>query len=297
MPTSKKRAAAGRHRGRDADELLVAAGKVDEDLAEDVLIAVCLVGAADALARLGVETARGVPDGRILHRGPVTHALLGDDMEDAGAFEVANLAEGPDDFLDIVAVDGTEVAEAERLEDRTARAADEIRFRAPDLSLDPAAQAAFAHDVPDLVLDAVVGPARRNPQQVVVDGAEVPVDGDVVVVEDDEDVSVAGAGVVEAFPGQAAGHGAVADHGHCLVLPALHPGAHGKAQGGGDGGRAVADAESVVGALVPAREAADAAFRALGPEGILASGQDLVGVGLVPDVEDNFVRGRIIYIM
>ena len=51
--------------------------------------------------------------------------------------------------------------------------------------------------------------------------------------------------------------------------------------------------ESVVGALRHARETADTAQQAFGLERLAAPGDNLVGIGLVPHVPDDLVRGRI----
>ena len=57
------------------------------------------------------------------------------------------------------------------------------------------------------------------------------------------------------------------------------------------------DAESVVRALFHLRESADTLPGAVLLEQFLTPGQYLVGVGLVPYVEDDLVLGRVIYIM
>ena len=59
----------------------------------------------------------------------------------------------------------------------------------------------------------------------------------------------------------------------------------------------MADAERVVGALGADGEAADAVFGPVGPEGLAAAGQDLMGIGLVADVEDDLVGGRVVDVM
>ena len=58
--------------------------------------------------------------------------------------------------------------------------------------------------------------------------AQVAVDGDIVVVEDDEDVGFSCAGIVQAFEGQASGQRAVPDERHHLFLPAVDAGGFGE---------------------------------------------------------------------
>ncbi len=68
---------------------------------------------------------------------------------------------------------------------------------------------------------------------------------------------------------------------------------HGHAQGGREGGAGVPGVVDVVGAFVAVREAQDAAALAQAAEEIAPSGDDLVGVGLVPDVPDDLVGGGV----
>ena len=117
---------------------------------------------------------------------------------------------------------GMEVAESERVEQRQGPAfgADEAALGVFDDFLDPAADPAGAQAVPYALLETVVALGGGHPEQVVVQGADILVDGDLVVVEDHQQVGVQASGVVEALEGQAARHGAVADDGdHVLVLP------------------------------------------------------------------------------
>ena len=129
------------------------------------------------------------------------------------------------------------------------------------------------------------------------EGPDVGVDGLVVVIEDDQQVGGAVAGVVQSFECESSGQGAVADQGDDLLMPALHPGGFGKAEGGGDGGGGVPRAESVIGTFRPFRESADAIPGAVAFESLPASGQDLVRIRLVPDIKDQFIFRRIIDIV
>ena len=129
------------------------------------------------------------------------------------------------------------------------------------------------------------------------DGAEVVVYGLVVVVQDDEQVCVAGTGVVEALEGEAAGEGSVADEGDDLLPETLKAGRLREAEGCGNGGGGVAGAEGVVGALRPEGEAAGAAALAVGAELFPPAGEYLVRVCLMAHVEDNLVLRTVEYVM
>ena len=63
----------------------------------------------------------------------------------------------------------------------------------------------------------------------------------------------------------------------------------GHADGGADGGAGVADGEEVVGRFGGGGEAADGAFLAEGGELSSPAGEQLVGVALVADVEEQAV--------
>src|SRR5207253_11405902 len=100
-------------------------------------------------------------------------------------------------------------------------------------------------------LVAVVARVGAYVVQVLGERAHVGGDGHLVVVEDDDEAAVGVAGVVEGLEGHAAGHRAVADHGHDVVVLPLEVPRHGHTVGGGDGGGGVPSAERVVDALVP----------------------------------------------
>ena len=59
----------------------------------------------------------------------------------------------------------------------------------------------------------------------------------------------------------------------------------------------MSDSECVIFAFGTLREAADAVFRAVEPECFAASGDDLMGIGLMADIKDELVRGGIEYIV
>ncbi len=231
-----------------------------------------------------------VGQGVVFRRG-VAFAFFGDDVQEPGAADVLEAFEGLDEHVDVVAVDGADVVEAELFEQG---AGDDHAFH---VLFGPARQfpdaghlfeglfALFAHGGVEL--------AGQDLGEVVVHGADVGRNGHVVVVEDDEQVGVDGAGVVHGLEGHAAGDAAVADDGDHVVVPALEPVGDGHAQGGADGGAGMADPEGVVFALGTVGEGADAVLGADAGHPALAPGEDLVGVGLVADVPDQLVVGGV----
>ena len=67
----------------------------------------------------------------------------------------------------------------------------------------------------------------------------------------------------------------------------------GISQSGGKGRATVPHVEVIKGALVPFRVPAEPSLPPQGVKAILSAGQQLVGVGLVPHVEDNAVLSKI----
>ena len=105
------------------------------------------------------------------------------------------------------------------------------------------------------------------------------------------------AGVVHGLEGHAGRHGAVADDGYCPAVVALELRGACHAQGGGDGCGAVTDAEGVVLALLPAREAAHASQLAQRVHAVAPACEDLVRVGLVAHVPHQPVVGGVEHVV
>ena len=119
-------------------------------------------------------------------------------------------------------------------------------------------------------------------------------DAHLVVVNHDDDVRAQCGSRVEPLEGLAAAEAAVADDGDNVLRAAEHIAALLQAGGQRDGGGGVSDLEVVVlrrfdrGAV-----ARDGARVGVVEEAVGAAGEDLVGIGLVRDVEDEFVRRRV----
>ena len=145
-----------------------------------------------------------------------------------------------------------------------------------------------------LVFGAVVARIGADAVEIARDGADIRRDRHLVVVENDEEREVEVASVVERFEGHATRQGAIADDrdDSSIRLSALGK-RDGHAQRGGDRRRGVPGAEGIVLALVPGEEPRESALLADGRESVAAPGEQLVRVGLVPDVPDDAVTGGI----
>jgi hypothetical protein len=130
-------------------------------------------------------------------------------------------------------------------------------------------------------------------REVAVQRAHGRADAHVVVVEDDEQVGLGHACVVERLESHARGHGAVADHGHAVALHALEFGRDRHAQRRRDAGARMRGAESVVAAFAAQRKARDAAELAQRGHALAPAREDFVRVGLVPHVPHQTIVRRV----
>ena len=119
-------------------------------------------------------------------------------------------------------------------------------------------------------------------------------DGHVVVVEHDGQLLGRFSRIVHGLIGHARAHGAVADDGHDAVVAAGLIAGRAEAQRRRDRGRGVGRAERVVFAFGPLGEARQTAALAQGADAVAPAGEDLVRIGLVADVPDQDVLGRLI---
>src|SRR5659263_259688 len=108
-----------------------------------------------------------------------------------------------------------------------------------------------------------------------------------VVVEDEDEIAVLVARLVQPLEGETGGEGAVPDDGDnaVLALPKIPGDRH--SEGRGDRRAGVPGAEGVAGALGDARESGDPPEGPQRRKNVPPPREDLVGIGLVPDVPDD----------
>jgi len=202
--------------------------------------------------------------------------------------------EGADHGADVVAIDRTHVGEAQLLEHGAHlghRQAAQALLEVLQLGRQLAVQEGQAAD---RLLGVALQELHRFAQPHAVEmgrkSADRRADRHVVVVEHHQQAGLRQvASVVDRLQGHAAGEGAITDHGHALeVLAALVAG-QSHAQGRGDRGGGVAGAEVVEAALAALEVAGDAVLLAKRVETVPATGDQLVGVGLVPHIPDDTV--------
>ena len=288
--------ATGRHGGGDTHDAFVLLGEFDDGVPEDVLVLRWFRGLGrdlDDLAGVLVEQARCVPLGGAAGLGGGVPLALGRDQ--VQQFRARNVLEVPQHMLhllDIVPVDGPEVAEVERFEEiglLEKRPLDHVaHFGGDGLSV----RTKFGHlaqQLPHLILDAVVGVGRGDVGEVIFQGPDVGVDRHAIVVEDHNHVVVLPTAVVQPFERQARRHGPIANHRNVLALVAFDLVGHRHAQSSTDARGTVSDAKGVERALTPFGKAAESLVDALGVKRLSAFRQDFVTVGLVPHIPDNLI--------
>ena len=199
-------------------------------------------------------------------------------------------------MVEIVTVDRPDVIEAELLEQRAAgQHAARVFLGAPRRLFDELRQL-VGHLFAEFA-QGPVGLAGDEPRQIGRHGADRRRDRHLVVVEDDDQPFVAGAGVVHGLVGHASRHRAVADHGDDVVLLAGEIARYRHAEAGGDRGRGMRGAERVVFALRALGEAGQPAALADGAHAVAPAGEDLVRIGLVADVPDQAIIGGVEHVV
>ena len=283
-------AGAARHRAGDGDELVVRRGEFRERGAEQ--FAVGRRGRRLRLAGLGLELAEAVEFHRLHERWLVALALRGEDVEQHWLVLRLQEFERVDERRDVVPVHRPVVAQAEILEEHARR--DE----ALHAGLDAVCEIfnAFAEELFDeprgAVVQAGIHVARGDLVEVARDGSDVAIDAPLVVVEDDDEFFRLLVGVVQRLVGHAAGERRVARDGDDVLVRSAEVTRDCHAERRTHGGARVACAVAVVLTLGAEQESVQALVLPDGLESLAASGENLVDVALVRDVEDELVLRR-----
>ena len=155
-----------------------------------------------------------------------------------------------------------------------------------------------AQELIDLIPEFVV--AVRGVQRVHVrtQGADIGVDGHVIVVEHDYQVVGVGRGIIDALKGQSAADARVTDDGnHLAVLVVLEFGGNGHAECCRDGVGSMASGKGIVRALIGIGKSAQAVKFAVIIELVPPAGKNLVGIGLVANIPHETVVGSVEHVV
>ena len=250
---------------------------------------------------LGVELARTVIEDRVGLGQLVALPLAGDHVQEHGTAHLTQVLQRRQQRIEVVAVDRTEVVEAELLEQRRRHQ------HALGMPFEPAGQFVERRDHRQHLAGDVTGPRqrprRKHAREVAIERADGRRYRHVVVVEHHQQIDVGrDAGVVQRLEGHPRAHRAVTDHGHVTApvgafVLALRARRHGHPECRRDRRRRMRRAERVVLALDAAGKAGNAAELAQPCHLLAPAGQDLVRVRLMTDVPDDPVARRVEHVV
>ena len=206
------------HRGGDGDDALILVGEFHQRVGKDLGVG----GQAGRLGHAGLRIVRSEAVKFLLaiERGLEAAALLREHVQQDRAIFSLEKFESLDQQRQVVSVDGAEVLQAEFFKhDRWPQHALGSFFGAAD-NLDGGLAADLFHDAARGVVQAVVVLVGDDAMEVASDGADVAVDGPLVIVEhDDEALGLVG-DVVERFERDAVGEGGVSGDGDHVLFAA-----------------------------------------------------------------------------
>ena len=275
------------HRGRDAHQSAILRSHVAQPLTKH--LGEGLLGCSRAFdqAHGRVELARAVVSHRVCLGQLVALPFFGDDVQELRALEALDVLQRGDQRVQVVPVNGADVVEAELFKQRG------WHHHALGLLFKALGQLQQRRNRPQHGLAHILGSrvelAAHELGQVAVERTHGWADAHVVVVQDDQQVRIGHATVVQGFKGHACSHGAIANDGHGVTIFPLALGSHGHAQRRRNAGAGVRRAKGVVRALSPLRKTRDTAQLAQRVHAVTAAGEDLVGIGLVAHVPHQAV--------
>ena len=228
-----------------------------------------------------------------IERRLVAAALLGEDVQKHGAVFRLEELEGLNEKGKIVAVDGAEVLQAELLKQDGGPEHAFGGFFGAAHDSDGGFAAEVFYKARCRLVEVPIVLVGDDAVEVAGDGADVAVDGPLIVIEDnDEPLGLLG-DVVERFKGDAVGECGIAGNGDNVFLAAGQIAGNGHAERCREGGASVSRAVAIVLALSAQHEAVEAAGLADGFKAVKPAGENFVHVGLVADIEEQLVFRRI----
>ncbi len=118
-------------------------------------------------------------------------------------------------------------------------------------------------------------------------------DRHLIIVQHHDEIPLLLPGTVEGLKGHARCQSAIPDDRHHLEILSAQVSGFGHTKGSRNGGSTVPCPEGVIDTLLPFGKAADPPFLPQGLKSFLPAGNQLMGIGLVPDIPDELVPGRI----
>ena len=217
-------------------------------------------------------------------------------MDNDRSLDLLRILEQPDHLIDVGSIHRSEVLDAEILQQRAAGHQNclEAVLCPPDALDRPVSR---NRKLPQGIfrdfLEISVPFARPQVRQIRAQTAHIPGYGHPVVIEDNDEVGLQVRCIVDRLVDHAARRGSIADdRNDRIILTCQIPRAD-NSESRGDRGGAVSGVKHVAAALRPLRKSGHTAQLPQRGEPLLASGQDLVRVGLMAHIPDQAVLLRV----
>jgi len=240
-------------------------------------------------SRLDVERRDAVPIADLVFFGQiVAFSFGGINVDDRRFGRVFSLFEGMIERGDVVTIDRADIGQTHVIEHRRGH---QSRL---DMALDPIGEiiemmAGFCFverpSIPSL--DAIVTALGGNTAEKLPQTPDRTGNRHVVVVENDNNFLMPGPKIVEGLERKTIDDGGVTDDRNHVIVCAFFPTGDGEAFGRGKGGSTMTGFVTIVNRFGPILESAGITF--LTKMFQRATGQDFVGVALVPNVEDQLI--------
>ena len=117
-----------------------------------------------------------------------------------------------------------------------------------------------------MLLGHVVSGICRDIQQIFVQSSDITVNGDIIIIKDDEHIRLARSGIVQSLQSQASGQGTIAYQCNSLMLKSLQLCRLCKTECSGNGGRRMPRTERIIFTFRTLRESADTVLHPVLPE-------------------------------
>ena len=230
---------------------------------------------------------------RFFDRGAEALPLLRHDVKDHWLVQRLEEFKSPRQQGDVMTVDRAEITQAEILEDH-AGSDDLLHSRLDLVSKLTGALAADPFDkLCSLVVEVSIGRTGGNPVEMLRDGAGIPGNRPLIIIEHDDKAFCGLRDIVEGLVADSTGEGSIAGNGHDMLGATIHIPRCRHAECRGEGRPCMTCSIAVVLALGSKQESVQSSVLTHRSELLPASSQDLVNVTLMADVEEDLVGGSL----
>ena len=250
--------------------------------------------AAQNLSRFGIKWPDSVEFGRILLGRAIAFSFLGEHMKQYRPFDLRNVMQGLHELFDVMPVERPEIVETETFEQHPRGHETFQGLLGTFCQVDqvPPDARHVTEQMFGLFLEADKGLGRHFTAEKRRQCADIGGYRHLVVIQDDNQFLLEVPCVIQSFESHSGGQRAVADDGEDLAVVGKDLTGRGHTKGGGNRRAGVTHVENIMFAFGPLGKTADPVKLAQGRELLLATGQQLVRIGLMSDVPDNLIPRR-----